>query len=583
MHAAAIGAPYRVATFASDATLGAMIELTPRPTGPNEAILAEMAAFPEMNPGPVIRTDLTGKILLVNTAARQVFVADQLTGSNWLSVCPSVDRDVWERTLAGTDRLQHEAEVDGRVFAFVYRRPASVDSIFIYGNDITERKRAERLLAEQAAQIAEMARFPEMNPNPVFRVDREANVVLANVAARDLFGGDALIGRSWKELCPGLDDAKWQQILDSPDVVPFETTLGERVFLFAHRRAPNGDLVFVFGNELTQLRAAEEALRHSEKMATLGTLAAGVAHELNNPAAAAARGAGHLNEAFTRMLDAVMALGRLQLTPEQTAALRELIDGEEAKRVCLVFGNPLERSDAESAVESWLEEHDVDDAWELAPALVSLGYDVPALERLGTTWREHTPVVAEWIARAQAIPTLTCEIEEATRRVSEIVGALKSYSYLGQAPVRAVDVRKGIDDTLIIMRGKLQGIRVGREYDPDVPEIEAHGSELNQVWTNLIDNAVWAMGGSGTLTVRTRRDGDFAVVEIEDDGPGMPESVRQKVFDPFFTTKEPGKGTGLGLATSRNIVVRKHGGTIDVVSRPGRTTFSIRLPIRNLR
>jgi signal transduction histidine kinase len=558
-----------------------MIELTPRPSegGPSEGILAELAAFPEMNPGPVIRTDLTGKILLVNSAARQVFPGDRLTGSDWPSVCPSVDRDVWERTLAGADKLQHEAEIGGRVFVFVYRRPASVDSVFIYGNDITERKHAERLLAEQAAQIAEIARFPEMNPNPVFRVDREANVVLANVAARDLFGGDALIGRSWKELCPGLDDAKWQHILDSPEVVPFETTLGDRVFLFAHRRAPNRDLVFVFGNELTQLRSAEEALRHSEKMATLGTLAAGVAHELNNPAAAAARGAGHLNQAFTKMLDAVIRLSRLELTPEQTAAARDLVDGEQARGVCLVFSDPLARSDAESAVESWLEERDVEESWELAPALVSLGYDLPALERLEESWGDDAPVIADWIARAQALPSLSCEIEEATRRVSEIVGALKTYSYLGQAPVRAVDIRKGLDDTLIIMRGKLQGIRVGREYGSDVPEIEAHGSELNQVWTNIIDNAVWAMGGSGTLTVRTRRDGDFVVVEIEDDGPGMPESVRQKVFDPFFTTKEPGKGTGLGLATSRNIVVRKHAGTIDVVSRPGRTTFTIRLPI----
>jgi signal transduction histidine kinase len=279
-------------------------------------------------------------------------------------------------------------------------------------------------------------------------------------------------------------------------------------------------------------------------------------------------------EAFSRLTE-------LRLSPSDTEGLRTLMKESREGAACLVFSDPLARSDAESAVESWLDELGVEDSWELAPALVNAGYDRAALERLANAWGERAPVIAEWLGRAQPIRALTCEIEEATRRVSEIVGALKTYSYLGQAPVRAVDVRKGIEDTLVMMRGKLiEGIRVLREYEPDLPEIEAHGSELNQVWTNIIDNAVWAMNGVGTLSVRVRRASNVVVVEIEDTGPGMPESVRQKVFDPFFTTKEPGKGTGLGLATSRNIIVKRHRGTIDVSSRPGSTMFVIRLPIR---
>jgi signal transduction histidine kinase len=548
----------------------------------DQAVVADMAAFPEMNPGPVIRTDLKGVILLVNAAARALFGPQPLVGGNWLDVCPGIHRDVWQRTIEGSDQLQHESQIAGRVFTFTYRRPANIESVFIYGSDITERKRHEALLAEQSAQIAQMARFQEMNPGPVFRADRDAKILLANEAARSLFGGESLIGRCWKDLCPGLDDATWETILASTDVVPIEVHIADRSFIFAHRRTPDGHLVFIYGNDVTLLRAAEEALRQSEKMATLGTLAAGVAHELNNPAAAATRGANQLRAAFAKLQDAFVPLSQLHFSGERAAALLALARQDRELSLRAAHINALTRSDMESDVEAWLDAYHIADAWEIAPALVSLGYDAEELARLEGIWGNDVGAVIGWIGRAQPVLAVAREIEEATRRISEIVGALKTYSFLGQAPVRPVDVIEGLDNTLIIMRSKLkEGVTVEREYAADLPKIQGYGSELNQVWTNIIDNAVDAMGGRGRLVVRARLNGSDAItVEIEDNGPGMPESVRQRVFEPFFTTKEPGKGTGLGLSTSRNIVVKKHGGTIEVASRPGCTRFIIRLPLR---
>ncbi len=329
-----------------------------------------------------------------------------------------------------------------------------------------------------------------------------------------------------------------------------------------------------------RLRSTEIVLRQSEKMAQLGTLTAGIAHELNNPASAARRGAEHLQTSIELFQQAYHKFHALNFTDEQwrkAAELQEFVQKSASQPADL---NSLGRSDREAELEDWFDDNEVDDGWEYAPHLVSLGYQIDDLEKLKDDFPgDGLIVVVQWLGTLFNIYSLLEEIHQGTSRIGEIVKSLKSYVYLDQAPVQAVDLHEGLDNTLVMLRSKLKtGITLERHYDESIPKIQGYGSELNQVWTNIIDNAVDAMDGKGSITIDTKRKGDWVFIEIEDSGPGIPTDVQEQLFSPFFTTKPMGKGTGLGLNISYNII-QKHKGEIKVFSRPGKTCFSVRLPV----
>jgi len=337
----------------------------------------------------------------------------------------------------------------------------------------------------------------------------------------------------------------------------------------------------VLEDTLKRLNEMQNQLIIQEKMASLGKLSAGLAHELNNPASAAQRGAAQLQAVFAKWQNVQLRMGDLDLDDSQIGKILKLDEEIKIRAEQPAELNALLRSDQEAVIEEWLLAHEIKSAVDLAPALVNLGYDTASLESLAESFdRRQFSVIIDCLSFKHAIYSLAAEVSLGTNRIVEIVKALKSYTYMDQAPVQAVDVRSGLDNTLIILHNKLKkGVTVVREYAEDLPIIQAYAGELNQVWTNIIDNAIDAMEGKGTLTIRTRQDDDWVVVEIEDDGPGIPEEIQSQIFDPFFTTKGPGKGTGLGLNISRNLVVQKHNGEISVRSRPGSTCFSIRLPL----
>ncbi|HEX9729700.1 MAG TPA: ATP-binding protein [Gemmatimonadales bacterium] len=539
-----------------------------------------MAEFPDMNPGPVLRLDRDGIIERVNKAAREVFTRDDLVGQCWLDVCPLMTREWWDGVLRTPEPVTYEADVHDCCIVFTHAHRPDAAHVFVFGTDVTARRQAERTLAEQARQLADMARFPEMNPGPVCRLDRHGSVVLANAAARRLFDRDTLVGLSWLDVCPAITRERWEHILAASTTSTHETSVNGRDMVFTHTPATEAGLVFVYGADVTEQKAAERALRQTEKMATLGTLSAGVAHELNNPAAAAQRAADHLREEFARLQAVQIRVSALRLSEAEREALAGLDTRARARAGCACELDPLARSDREDEIETWLDEIGVEDPPLVAAALVEMDLTADHLRALaGPFAGAHRAPVAEWLGHVFPVYRLLDEIHHGAARISEIIGALKEYSYLGQAPVQAVDVNQGLRNTLIILRGKLkQGVTVIQEFADDLPRIQGYGSELNQVWTNLIDNAAAAMDGKGQIVLRTRGADGRVVVEVEDDGPGIPSEHHSRIFDAFFTTKPPGQGTGLGLHTCYTIVVKKHGGTIDVESQPGRTRFVVVLP-----
>ena len=333
---------------------------------------------------------------------------------------------------------------------------------------------------------------------------------------------------------------------------------------------------------LDRWRANEAQLRQNEKMAQLGTLTAGLAHEMNNPAGAVVRGAGRLQASLATYAEAYVA-ATAGLDASRQAALDAAIGDVVTRAGTPVELDPITRSDQEDEIETWMTDLGVAGAWDLAPAAVELGYTAGELAELATPFAGSEAAAVRAVTVAGMTATLVREVEEGATRLAAIVRALKSYTHLDQAPVQTVDVTQGIDDTLLILRSKVRDLTVHRRYAGDLPRIEAYASELNQVWTNLIDNAADALAGDpqGTIVIRVdTTDRGGVVVEVEDNGPGIPADVRDRVFDAFFTTKPPGSGTGLGLDISRSIVITRHGGSIGVESVPGRTVFRVDLPPR---
>jgi signal transduction histidine kinase len=327
-------------------------------------------------------------------------------------------------------------------------------------------------------------------------------------------------------------------------------------------------------------RTSQVVVGQREKLVALGALTAGLTHELNNPAAAAVRATSSLRDRIAGMRHKLALLAKTNIDADALARLIELQE-DAVKRVAdAPTLSPLESSDREDDMGSWLEDHDVDGAWELAPIFVGGGLTPDWMEQLpSVTGGEDLNGSVRWLAYSVETEMLMTEIEEATRRISTLVSAAKNYSHMDRAGHVWVDVHEGLKSTLTILTHRLRGITVVKELDLTLPKILAYPGELNQVWTNIIDNAASAMDGSGTLTVRTSRDGDHVLVEICDTGPGIPPELQKRIFEPFFTTKGVGEGTGLGLDISWKIIVNRHGGDLRVVSSPGDTRFEVRLPL----
>jgi signal transduction histidine kinase len=369
------------------------------------------------------------------------------------------------------------------------------------------------------------------------------------------------------------------------------------------------------------LQTLETGLQHNQKLIALGGLAAGLAHELNNPAAAANRTVTQLSDSIQEWRSLVRKLNvQHGMTAQEWSYISELrnyalefdsnspiIDShnQNSANSDLTRNDPMTQGEEEDRIIDWLGSHGVNDGWKLASDLVNAGITIDKLNDIAhnissfqsltrsnipnnnnnTLEQKHLLLedILSWLNTTTRIDHLLYEIKTSTTQIIKLVSAVKSYSYMDQAPLQDVDIHNGIESTLIMLQHKLKeaDITIIREYDPNLPHINAIGNELNQVWTNLIDNAIEGIGKDGTITIRTKNEGNSQIlIEIVDNGTqGIPKEVQSRIFEPFFTTKEPGKGTGLGLSISHRIITQTHKGDINFSSRPGQTCFQIRLPI----
>jgi signal transduction histidine kinase len=330
---------------------------------------------------------------------------------------------------------------------------------------------------------------------------------------------------------------------------------------------------------MTRLTAIEQ---NRERLASLGTMAAGLAHELNNPAAAAKRAASDLVDALDTVSGTIRSFVEAGISREDAERLVHLHDGALRRAGSRPGLKALDAADAEDEMLERLEELGVDEAWRLAEPLASAGLDADWLRDVATLAGSATGPALRWVAASLTARNLACELLDSAERMGALVGAVKTYAYMDRGGLVEADLHEGLESTLVILGHILKHTRISvvRDYDPALPKLTVRGSELNQVWTNIIHNAIDALGEQGTITVRTRLDGDAVQVDIADDGPGIPEEARPRVLEPFYTTKSVGRGTGLGLDTARRIVEEVHGGSISFDTSDAGTTFHVRLPVR---
>jgi PAS domain S-box-containing protein len=463
-------------------------------------------------------------------------------------------------------------------------------------SDITERRSAENNLRESEETVRGVL---SATGQGIYGVDMDGNCTFANPSCVEMLGCESdrdLLDKNMHELIhhtrptgepypveechiyQAFREERGMHISDEivwrPDGTSFPAEY------WSHPIMLHGELagcVVAFVDISDRLRVEEE-LRQTEKLSALGKLSAGLAHELNNPAAAAQRAASQMAEQMADLESLAIRLSQHGLGDQQWELLRNAHQESAAGPGDM---SALDSADLEDDLSAWLEEHGVDDAWQIAPGLVAAGFDKPSLEALASDLPDSAlPDALAWLSCSQSVADLVETVAISTHSISELVGAVKEYSYMDRAPEQEIDVHGGLDSTLRILDHKFkQGTKLIREYDRDIPWICVPAGELNQVWTNLIDNAIDAAGPEGEVRIRTLRDGDRVVVEVEDDGRGIPSDIQSKIFDPFFTTKDVGEGTGLDLDVARRIVRERCHGEIDFQSEPGHTRFQVRLPI----